>query len=121
MPVSGGTTEKLSNAPLTPAQERIALAIALELAFHVDGESVAARERVDLDRVVDDELGRDERVDSLGVAAELDDRVAHRSEVDDAGNASEVLHQHARRCERDLLARLGVARPIRRSPRCPPR
>jgi hypothetical protein len=53
-------------------------------------------------RVVDHELGRDQRVDARRVAAELRHRVAHRREVDDGGHAGEVLHDDARRRERDL-------------------
>ena len=48
---------------LAPAQERVALLVALELALGVDAERVARAEVVDLHRVVDDQLGRDERVD----------------------------------------------------------
>ena len=97
---------------LAPAQERVALDVALELALGIAGERVATAEHVDLDRVVDDQLGRDQRVDPLRVAAELGDRVAHRGEVDDAGDAGEVLHQDARRGEGDLVARLGGGVPV---------
>ena len=80
---------------LAPPEELVALAVALELELGVDREGVGGAERVDLHRVVDDELGRDERVDLRGVAAERRHRVAHRGEVDDRGHAGEVLH-HAR-------------------------
>ena len=43
---------------LAPAQERVALAVALELELGVAREGVARAEHVDLHRVVDDELGR---------------------------------------------------------------
>ena len=92
---------------LAPAQELVALLVALELALRVAAERVARAERVDLDRVVDHELGRDERVDLRRVAAHRRHRVAHRREVDDRRHAGEVLHQHARRRERDL--RVGSA------------
>ena len=48
---------------LAPAQEEVALAVALELELDVAPERHARRERVDLHRVVDHELGRDQRVD----------------------------------------------------------
>ena len=96
---------------LAPAQEGVALLVALELALGVDAEGVAGAERVDLHRVVDHELGRRERVDLRRVAAHLGHRVAHRGEVDDRGHAGEVLHQHAGGRERDLLARLAPSRP----------
>ena len=96
---------------LAPAQEGVALLVALELALGVEAERVAGAERVDLHGVVDHELGRDERVDPGRVAAHLGHRVAHRGEVDDGGHAGEVLHQHARGRERDLLARLRLGVP----------
>ena len=98
---------------LAPAQERVALLVALELALGVDAERVAGAEGVDLHRVVDDQLGGHERVDLRGVAAEVGHRVAHRGEVDDRGHAGEVLHDHARGREGDLLRRLGVRVPAR--------
>ena len=48
---------------LAPAQERVALVVALELALGVEAEGVVGAEDVDLDRVVDDQLGGHERVD----------------------------------------------------------
>ncbi len=95
---------------LAPAQERVALLVALELALGVRAKRVARAERVDLDGVVDDELGRHERVDHRRVAAHRGHRVAHRGKVDDRGHPGEVLHDDARGRERDLLRRhrLGV-------------
>jgi hypothetical protein len=63
--------------------------------------------------VVDDEVGRDQRVDARRVATEVGHRVAHDREVDDGRHAGEVLHDHARRHERDLGLG-GSARPPRR-------
>ena len=60
-------------------------------------QRVGGAERVDLHRVVDDELDGLQRVDLLRVAAEPLHRVAHRGEVDHGGDAREVLQQHARR------------------------
>ena len=92
---------------LAPAQEGVALAVALVVAVGVDVEGARGAERVDLDRVVDDEVDRDERVDLRRVRAELVDRVAHRRQVDDRRHAGEVLHQHPRRLEGDLVGGLG--------------
>jgi hypothetical protein len=90
-------------AVLPPAQERVALLVALELALGVDPERVAGAEGVDLHGVVDDQLGGHERVDRRGVALVVGDRVAHGGEVDHGGHAREVLHHHARGGEGDLL------------------
>ena len=72
---------------LGPAQELVALAVALVLALDVEGERPGRAEPVDLDGVVDDEIGRDERIDPRRVAAEIGHRVAHDREVDDRGHA----------------------------------
>ena len=105
-PGVGGHDLEVVERLLAPAQEEVALLVALELARGVEGEGVARAEGVDLHGVVDHELGRRERVDAGGVAALLGHRVAHRREVHDGGDAGEVLHQHARGRERDLLGGL---------------
>ena len=63
--------------------------------------------------MVDDEIDRHQRIDLLGVAAQLAHGVAHGGEVDHGRHAGEVLHQHARRAEVDLLVRLAaVLQPV---------
>ena len=103
MPVSGGTTREVVERLLAPAQERVALLVARELERGVQIGGVALDVVIDLDRVIDDELDRLQRIDLARVAAEPDDAVAHRGEIDDRGHAGEILEQHARRHERDLL------------------
>ena len=80
---------------LAPAQEQVALVVALELELDVAVERTARGECVDLDRVVDHELGRDQRVDLPRIAAQVRHRVSHRCEVDDGRHARQVLEQHA--------------------------
>jgi hypothetical protein len=96
---------------LTPAEELVPLAVALVLDLDVALEGVLGAEQVGDDRVVDHHLGRRQRVDPLGVAAEGLDGLAHGGEVDDAGDAGEVLHHHAGRRELDLGARLSIGIP----------
>ena len=94
-----------------PLEEGVALAVALELALGVDGEGAGVAKGVDLDRVVDHQVDVDQRVDRLGVAADLGHRVAHRRQVDHGGDAGEVLHQHPGGLEGDLDAGLGLGVP----------
>ncbi len=101
---------------LAPAQELVALLVALVLDGDVALERVGAAEHVDDHRVVDDQLGRGERVDLGRVAAELGDRLAHGGEVDDTGHTGEVLHDHAGRGELDLGVGVGVLVPPADSP-----
>src|SRR5262245_60189093 len=94
-----------------PAQKAVALAVALELAPHIGGEGLRARERVDLHRMVDDEIDRRERVDLFRVAAEIEDGPPHRREIDDRRHTGQILHQDARRAEGDLAVGTLVAKP----------
>ena len=98
---------------LAPAQELVALTVALVFEVDVALEGVGAAEHVQDDRVVDDHVGGGERVHLVRVAAEGGDGFTHRREVDDAGDAGEVLHDHARGRELDLDARLGRGIPVR--------
>ena len=106
---AGRHDAQVAERGLRPAQQLVALAVALVLALDVDRERARAAPRVDLDRVVDDEVGGHQRVDPRRVAAEVRHRVAHRGEVDDRGHAGEVLEHDARGHERDL----GLARAAR--------
>ena len=96
---------------LSPAQERVALAVPLELELRVAESRSRRRVLVDLDRVVDHELGRKLRVDAGRVAAEVLHRIPHPREVDDGGDACEVLVEHARRPIGDLPRRLVLRGP----------
>jgi hypothetical protein len=95
-----------------PAQEGVALAVALVLALDVDLEGARVAEGVDLDRVVDDEVDLGERVDLIGIAAEVEHGLAHGGEVDHRRHAGEVLHQHARRPVGDLLVGAPLIEPL---------
>ena len=92
---------------LGPAQQLVALDVALVLDLHVVGEGARCATALGDDRVVDDQLDRHQGVDAIRVAAQGDDGVAHGGEVDHAGDAREVLHQHPFGGEGDLMGRLG--------------
>ena len=56
---------------LAPAQEQVALLVALELELRVVRERRRLPERIDLHRMIDHEIGGLQRIDPGGVAAEL--------------------------------------------------
>ncbi len=99
---AGRNDAQVAEGGLGPAQELVALAVALVLALHVEGERVAGAVAVDLDGMVDDQVGRHERVDPGRVAAQLGHGVAHRGQIDHGRDAGEVLEDDPRRHERDL-------------------
>ena len=88
--------------PLPPAEKRIALAVALHLDAHIVGQGRAAAEAVDLDRMIDHQIGGHQRIDPLGIAAQRRHGIAHRRQIDDRGHTGEILHQHPRRAIGDL-------------------
>ena len=97
---------------LSPLQEGVTLAVALELECGVHVVGVDGAELVHLHGVVDDELGGLQRVDPVGVAAKGAHGVAHGGEVDDGGDAGEVLHEDARGHIGDLARWLGGCGPL---------
>src|SRR5205807_6019367 len=87
---------------LGPAQERITLAVALDLLFYVARVGVTESEGIDLHRVVDDQVDRHKRIDLARILAGPLHRRSHRREIHDRGHAGEVLHEDARWEERQL-------------------
>ena len=87
---------------LCPSKESIAFLVALVLSSDVQFECVRSRPAVDLDRVVDDEIGGHLGVDALWIDAEFACGVAQGSEIDDGRDAGEVLQHDTRRREGQL-------------------
>lgn len=97
---------------LTPAQERITLAVALEFQRDILLERVLASGDVHHDGMVDHQIDGDERIDLLRITAERDDAIAHGRQIDHGRDACEVLHQNAGGLERHFLRGMGVLRPV---------
>jgi hypothetical protein len=98
---------ELAQRVLAPAQEREPLVVALELELHVPVKCVGPAEDVRDDRVVDHQLGGNQRVDLPGVAAQRPHRLAHGRQVHDGRHPGQVLHEHASGAELDLGGGLG--------------
>ena len=98
---------------LPPAQELVALPVALVLDLDVALERVGGAEQVGDHRVVDHQVGRRQRVDLVRVAAQVADGLTHGGQVDDARHAGEVLHHHAGGRVLDLNAGFRLGIPVR--------
>ena len=85
---------------LRPAQKRVTLAVALDLLLDVARVRIAESKRVHLDRVVDHQVDRHERVDASGVLAGALHGGPHRRQVHHRRDTGEVLHEDARGQER---------------------
>ena len=100
---AGRHDAKVGEPLLAPFQEPIALLVLFVLARHVLAERLAGAEIVDDDRMVDDQVDWNQRIDLVRIAVERDHGVAHCGEIDHRRHAGEILHQHARRAEGDFV------------------
>ena len=107
----GGDDGEIAESGLAPAEEGVALFVALEFEERVHVEGVGGAEFVDLDGVVDDQFDRLEGVDQARIAAQRLHGVAHGGEVDDAGDSGEILEEDAAGGEGDFFFGLRVAVP----------
>ena len=114
MPVPGRHHAEVVERLLAPAQEEIALAVALVLGRDVLGEGRIRAVGIDLHRVVDDEVDGLKGVDALGVPAHRLERFTHRGEVDDCRHSREVLEEDPRGRERDLALLARIRAPVRK-------
>ena len=79
---AGRHDAEIAEGRLAPAQELVALAVALELAPDIGAEGIGAAVGIHHHRMVDDEVHGVYRVDFLRVAAEPGHGVAHGGEID---------------------------------------
>src|SRR6185437_13674073 len=97
---------------LAPAQEAVTRLVAPEFDLDVLFQRVFTAKYVNLYRMVDDQLGRRQRVDQLRVAAQRLHRITHRGQIDHARHAGEILEQHACRHEGDFGIRFLLRIPV---------
>jgi hypothetical protein len=100
---AGGHDAEVVEGRRAPAQEAVALDIALVLAIDILAEGLGGAEGVHHHGVVDDQVDGVQGVDLLGIGAELGHGVAHGGQVDHRRHAGEVLHQDPGRAEADLV------------------
>jgi len=112
----GRDNQKIVERLLRPPQQLVALPVAAELQAGIDAERVGTGEHVRDHRVIDHQLGGDQRVDRRRVPAQRGHRITHRDQVDHARDAGEILHQHPGWGELDLGSALpqGIPRGQRR-------
>ena len=107
---------EIAERALAPGEESEALAVARELDFGVASRRVGGPSHVGDQRMVDDEIDGNFRIDGHRVAAGRGHRLAQRGKIHHHRHAEQILQQHARRPERNLEAAL-AARQCREHPR----
>ena len=108
----GGHGPEAVEGALGPAEQLVALDVALVLNGDVLVIGRGVARALDDDGVVDDQLHRDQRVDLRRVAPEARQGVAHGGQVDHAGHPGEVLHEDALGGQGDLVRRVARALPV---------
>ncbi len=91
-----GNDSKILKRLLSPTQKYVALSVTLIFDIGIKSKSAVGAELIDLNRMVNDEIDGNERINFVRRAAELLHGVAHGGQVDDRGHAGEILHEHAR-------------------------
>ena len=90
---------------MRPLQERVALAVALLLDCFVFALTRRAAKRISDDRVVDNKIAGNLRINAARIATQSSARLAHRGEVNEHGHTGKVLEQHARGHELNFFTR----------------
>ena len=95
-----------------PFHELIALLVARKLELHVQIERIRCTEVVDHHRVVDHQIDRHQRLDSLGILAHLTGHPAHRCQVGQQRHTGKVLKHDTGDDEGDLIDPVGARLPV---------
>ena len=86
-----------------PFHELVALLVALKLQLHVQVQRLFGAEVINHDGVIDHQIHRYQRLDGLGLLAQLGRRAAHGRQIGQQGHAGKVLQHHARDNERNFI------------------
>ena len=95
---------EVTEGRLTPAQEAVALVIALELDLVVEIERVHLAKTVDLHGVIDHHFRRRQWIYLVCLATQGRHGIAHCCQVDDRRHAGKVLQKYPRGCKSNLGA-----------------
>ena len=88
---------------LSPFQELVAFAVALEFHVEIQLQRFGRAEEIDLHRVIDHEIDRHQRLNDFRIAADLLHRASHRGKIDNQRHAREILEDDPRHHERDFF------------------
>ena len=92
---------EIVKGPLSPVEHGVALMVALHLQTDIDSKGLGAGGSVNLDGVVDHQVGRDKGVHGGGIAAVTGQGGTQRRQVDQGRNPGKILEKYPARHERD--------------------
>ncbi|MBV6482781.1 MAG: hypothetical protein DIKNOCCD_02534 [bacterium] len=108
-----GHHPEVAEGILAPAQEGVTLPVAGEFQPGIQIQRQGISEGIHLHRVIDDQLGGQERIDLFRVTPQLKHGIAHRRQVDHRRHTGKVLQQDPSRHECDFTVRFGFGIPFR--------
>ena len=76
---------------LPPSQKRVAFDVTLKLQLCIQAEGVDVAKIIDLHGMVDNQFGREQRIDALRTASHALHCLTHGGEIDDRRHSREVL------------------------------
>ena len=106
---------EVAKSGLSPLKEGKSLFVPVEFDLFVAIFGVLGTGDIDLNGVIDDQIGLAKRVDLVGVSTKLLHSSAHSGQVNDSGDTSEVLEEYTSGFEGDLNGVLGGGLPVKDS------
>ncbi len=94
-----------------PFQELITLPIALELHLHIEPKRIARAREINLHRMIDNKIDRDQRLDELWIFSKPLHRGPHGGQIHEERHAGEVLKQDSSDDEWYFFGSLGYRLP----------
>ena len=112
-PRSGRHHAKIGQAVLRPSHKTVTLGIARKVQLAVEIHGVGDAIVIDRDRMIDNQMHRDHRIDARRVAPARRHGIPHGGEISQGRRAGGVVHQHAQRIKRNLALEAALGDPLR--------
>src|SRR5687767_4002694 len=103
-PGHGRHNAEVAEGFLPPFQKFIPFAVAMEFHFSISCERVCGREKINLDRMVNDQVHRHQRIDLPWVTTKARNCCTHCGQVHYCGYSGKILHDDTRRKKRNPRA-----------------
>ncbi len=108
-----GDDVEIIKAFLGPLEQGIAFGVTVVFFGDIPGNGIGRAKIVDLNRMIDNQIHRDQWIYFLRIATQLFDSIAHGCKIDHRRNARKILHQHPCRVVRNFNRRIVAFLPAR--------
>ena len=95
-----------------PLRELIAFFVPLHFEAYVFIECVFGAVEINADRVINNEVDRQHRINFIGIAAQTDHRFAHRRHIENSRKAPDIMGHDPGRMKSDIAWVLSVLNPV---------